>query len=140
MTDDWDDNNTYTDLPLDYEEMEEMEEMENEWADRYQEEGGTHYWDVVAPVSTGHLDRSGAGYRLDSVIDAPQRIRQLYEMCQHDRWQTDRAKCFYRQAQAMADYTDDCPEIANFNTFRPTFADMSILQMRKELPLRQFRI
>ena len=132
MADDWDDNNTYTDLPLNYE---ELEEMENEWADRYQE-GGDHYWDVVPPVSTGHLDRFGSGYRLDSVIDAPQRIRQLYEMCQHDRWQTDRAKCFYRQAQAMADYTDDCPEIANFNTFRPTFADMSILQMRSYFTLR----
>ena len=132
MTDDWDDNNTYTDLPLNYE---EMEEMENEWADRYQE-GGDHYWAVVAPVSTGPQDRFGSGYRLDSVIDAPQRIRQLYEMCQHDRWQTDRAKCFYRQAQAMADYTDDCPEIANFHTFRPTYGDMSILQMRSYFTLR----
>ena len=28
MADDWDDNNTYTDLPLNYE---ELEEMENEW-------------------------------------------------------------------------------------------------------------
>ena len=133
MADDWDDNNTYTDLPLDYD---ELEEMENEWADRYQEEGGTHYWDVVAPVSTGPQDRFGSGYRLDSVIDAPQRIRQLYEMCQRDRWQTDRAKCFYQQAEAMAHYTDDCPEIANFHTFRPTYGDMSILQMRSYFTLR----
>ncbi len=129
MADNWDDENTYTDLPLNY------EEMENEWADRYQEDGGQH-WDVVAPVVTNNRTPFGSGYRLDSVIDAPKRIRQLYEMCQRDRWQVTRAKCFYQQALAMADYNDHCPEIANFFVFRPTYLDMSILQMRSYFTLR----
>ena len=124
---DWNHEDSYTDLPLHYEDMEQMEDA---WTDGFNERDGNHYWDVVEPGDT-----VGIKYGSDNVINAPKEIRTLYEMCQRDRWNA-RDKSFYYQALAMAHYEASFADNANFNSYMPTYSSMSILQMRTYFTFR----
>ena len=60
----------------------------------------------------------------------PERIRQMRRIMVLDRSPQGKAERFYRQAVFMKDYEDDCPWEGDFNSYYPTYNDMTDRQLR----------
>lgn len=104
-------------------------------------------WDYVASPQTSGGEDSVWDYASPSLLgegraevlsqrDVPSDISMLLSMIRKDYWSITSTKSFYEQALFMAGYEDDF-EILPFNSYYPTYRQMSYGQLRSYFTIRK---
>lgn len=94
-------------------------------------------WDYVSPEEAPAAEEEEEALFHDlPAADVPEPVLSLWRMSRQGQGQLTRNKEFYRQALLMATYGDDTG-IVPFFCYYPTYADMSITQLRSYFTLRR---
>lgn len=88
---------------------------------------------VAAPTPAPSPRTFAPQYRVEEALDAsvPERIRECRQLARSPQgYRMTKEELFFRQAQMMEDYVDDCLYPGDFTWYFPTYQAMNVAQLR----------